>query len=240
MTVEVMFPSSDYNVGSAVTKTPGTDSATTILTDSSDGTYVSFSSSATSNAFVYVMLANLPVNVLSISAASITLRALSSSTKNPSYLTARLFKSDGTTGLCSVISGVGGGFGPTTSFSNLTENCSGLDTTVLDWNNAILLFQAPGAGNGNTLEVSQASVNVTVTLSATDTGLNQSFSDDANHQFGTSIKQGCQYIAHRVRRLIDRVCPRKPRTVVLTLKPVLIRARRHLELSVHITNPKRP
>jgi hypothetical protein len=218
-----MFPSSDYNVGSAVTKTPGTDSATTILTDSNDGTYVSFSSSATSNASVYVTLANLPPNVVAILSASITLRALSSSTKNPSYLTARLFKSDGTTGLCSVISGVGGGFGPTTSFSNLTENCSGLDTTVLDWNNAILLFQGPGDGNGNTLEVSQASVNVTVTLSATDTGINQPFSDDGASMFGSVLHHGAQHIACLVRPSLERLRSRKLRVATLSLKPILHR-----------------
>src|SRR5579885_2888939 len=148
MTVEVAYPASDYSVQSGVTKVPSTSSAASILSDSSDGTYVSFSSTG-SNCGLYETMANLPFNVIAILSASITLRALVSSTKSQSYIQARLYKSDGTTGLCNFLNGANG-FAPTTSFSNLTLNCAGLDTTIADWNNFILFFSGQNDGNSNT------------------------------------------------------------------------------------------
>jgi hypothetical protein len=113
-----------------------------------------------------VTLGALPGNVVSISAASITLRALVSNTKSTSSIQARLYKSDGTTGLSNYISGTGDAFTPTTSFSNLTGSCAGLDTTLADWSGAILFFGGQADANGYTFEVSEASVTLTVTLSS--------------------------------------------------------------------------
>ncbi len=119
----------------------------------------------------------------SISAATITLRAKVNSTKSQSYFQARLYKSDGSTGLCTAIAGGAGNglFAPTTSFSNLTATCSGLDTTVADWSGAILSFGAENDGNSNTFEVSEASVTLTVTLSSVPGAPTISLANDATN-----------------------------------------------------------
>ncbi len=114
--------------------------------------------------------------------------------KNQSFLQARLYKSDGATGLCNSISGIDG-FAFTLSFSNQTVNCSGLDTTVSDWNGAILFFSAQNDGYSNTFEVSAASVTLTVTL-ATDTG-DFCSENDASSMWGTSL--------HRIQMVFSRL-----------------------------------
>jgi hypothetical protein len=164
MSTTTLSPSSDYSVQSSVTKHPSGSSAASILSDGSDSTYLSFSSSG-GNTGTYVTLGAIPGNVVSISAASITLRCLVSSTKSQSYMQARIYKSDGSTGLCNYLNGASG-FAPTTSFSNVTLSVSGLDTILSDWSGAILFFSGQADGNSNTFEVSEASVTLTVTLSS--------------------------------------------------------------------------
>ena len=99
------------------------------------------------------------------------------------------------TGLCNAISGEDDGFGFTSSFSNLAVNCGGLDTTVSDWNGAILFFSGQNDGYSNTFEVSAASVTLTVTL-ATDTG-DFCSENDASSMWGTSL--------HRIQMVFSRL-----------------------------------
>jgi hypothetical protein len=122
-------------------------------------------------------LAAIPGTVASFTGAQITIRANVSSTKSQSYFEATIYKSNGTTALCTAISGGAGNgdFEPSTSFSNLTVTCTGVDTTIADWTGAILSFGAEADGKANTLGVSEVSVTLTgVTLNsapATPTGL---------------------------------------------------------------------
>ncbi len=215
MSTQVLSPTSDFNIQSNVTKTPGGSSAASILSDGSDSTFVSFSSTG-NNAGLFVTLGALS-GVASISAASITLRALVSSTKSQSYIQARLYKSDGTTGLCNFIN-LASGFAPTTSFSNITINCSGLDTTVADWTGAILFFGGQNDGNSNTFEVAEAKVTLTVTLSSTGSLFRQSLLN--------GIGSGGPFFANPLGDRPDRnrviVCEKKP--VVPRRKQILVPA----------------
>lgn len=163
MTTVTLFPLNDGTVGSGWSKNGFSGSYSAALSDSSDATYGSVNSStATPAGELFINLATVPGYVLAITAVSITLRCLTSSTKNSSHITASVGNPGG--GLTALSSAVN--FTPTTSFSNITQSATLNDATISDWSNAYLHIVAPNDGNGNTLEVSEASVTITVTVTS--------------------------------------------------------------------------
>jgi hypothetical protein len=164
LSTTTLTTSSDQNIGSNFSKNGFSGTYAAALSDGSDSTYGSVNSNNTGiNASIGLYLSALPGNVASISAVQISLRVAVSSTKGSSHLSASVgTNSSNVTKFSSSVN-----FTPTTSFSTITTSATINDSTVSDWNtlSPTIWITGPGDGNGNTLEVAEASVILTVTLS---------------------------------------------------------------------------
>jgi hypothetical protein len=156
-----LTPSSDRGIGSAWSKNGFSGSYSAALSDGNDATYGSVNSSASTGGHLQLTLSAIPGNVLSMLAVSIALRCLVASTKGTPELQAQVWNSAGTTALTSKISVI-----PTTSFSTISVSATLNDSTLSDWSFAYLDIQNTDDSNNTTLEVSEASVVLTVVLAS--------------------------------------------------------------------------
>jgi len=170
MSTTTLTPSSDFADGSAWSKNGFSGTYAAALSDGSDSTFGSVSSSVSGvTGQLFLNLSAIPGNVTAITAAQISLRCKVSSTKGSSVVKASAGTNVNNTSLTTA-----GSFTPTTSFSTITLSVTLNDSTIADWSGGMIIISSPGDGNGNTLSVSEASVILTVTLSSapgTPTGL---------------------------------------------------------------------
>jgi hypothetical protein len=188
-----LTPASDEFLGTGWSKNGFSGSYSAALSDGSDSTFgAANSDDAGTTGTLGLTLSAIPSNVTAITGATASIRGKQNATKTSSNVAVSVGIPGNTTKLCARTSVT-----PTSSFSTLTSSMTVSDATIADWGSAVLVIAMPDDGNNNTVDVSEASVILTVVQSNDDGTAHGACGEDSSWMFGTSLHRG-RNVFHRI------------------------------------------